>query len=103
MSRHTSTRKAFLTCWCAAFLWCATASTPERGLRECSHGHNPEILNRRDATLTWVLLVLTILGMAAGAALAYGVGAAGVLAFVETDQGRHQTRGHILICELNRV
>ncbi|MEW6266923.1 MAG: TRAP transporter large permease [Thermodesulfobacteriota bacterium] len=39
--------------------------------------------------MTWVLVILTILGIAAGAALAYVVGAAGVLAFVVTDQVRY--------------
>jgi tripartite ATP-independent transporter DctM subunit len=46
-------------------------------------------LNEEGYDLTWVLIILTILGTAAGAALAYVVGAAGVLAFVATDQGRY--------------
>ncbi|HSO61947.1 MAG TPA: TRAP transporter large permease [Desulfobacterales bacterium] len=39
--------------------------------------------------MTWLLAILTILGLAAGAPLAYIVGASGVLAFVATDQMRY--------------
>jgi tripartite ATP-independent transporter DctM subunit len=39
--------------------------------------------------MSWVLVVLTVLGLAAGAPLAYVVGSSGVLAFVATDQVRY--------------
>jgi TRAP-type transport system large permease protein len=44
---------------------------------------------QEETELTWLLAILTILGLAAGAPLAYIVGASGVLAFVATDQMRY--------------